>query len=139
MCCDCSHASVNTENERRTLRVAFVERHHVRCRHGGRPLGSVKRFDGGCTGHGHRRDCVWTRAHGGDTGSAIQAVLGPLDRCDAHAPSAGNVADVTRRFLFGSDPLGAAMVGFSLLSLFVNVTVLRMLAQYRARRSPYAS
>jgi Co/Zn/Cd efflux system component len=33
--------------------------------------------------------------------------------------------------LFGSDPLGAAMVGFSLSSLFVNVTVLRMLAQYR--------
>jgi Co/Zn/Cd efflux system component len=50
---------------------------------------------------------------------------------DAHAPSAGIVADATRRFLFGSDPLGAAMVGFSLSSLFVNVTVLRMLAQYR--------
>jgi Co/Zn/Cd efflux system component len=33
--------------------------------------------------------------------------------------------------LFGSDPLGAAMVGFSVLSLCVNVTVLRMLAQYR--------
>jgi Co/Zn/Cd efflux system component len=45
--------------------------------------------------------------------------------------SAGIVADVIRRFLFGSDPLGAAMVGFSLLSLFVNVTVPRMLAQYR--------
>ena len=45
--------------------------------------------------------------------------------------SAGIVADVIRRFWFGSDPLGAAMVGFSLLSLFVNVTVLRMLAQYR--------
>jgi Co/Zn/Cd efflux system component len=45
--------------------------------------------------------------------------------------SAGIVADVIRRFWFGSDPLGAAMVGFSLLSLFVNVTVLRMLAKYR--------
>ncbi|WP_408495604.1 cation transporter [Paraburkholderia sediminicola] len=45
--------------------------------------------------------------------------------------SAGIIADVIRRCLFGSDPLGAAMVGFSILSLCVNVTVLRMLAQYR--------
>ncbi|MCG5078520.1 cation diffusion facilitator family transporter [Paraburkholderia tagetis] len=45
--------------------------------------------------------------------------------------SVGIVADVIRRLLFGSDPLGAAMVGFSILSLCVNVTVLRMLARYR--------
>jgi len=45
--------------------------------------------------------------------------------------SAGILADVVRRFLFGSEPLGAAMVGFSLLSLCVNVTVLQMLARYR--------
>jgi hypothetical protein len=47
--------------------------------------------------------------------------------------SAGIVVDVIRRFLFGSDPLGAAMVGFSLLSLFVNVTVLRMLLDLYSR------
>ncbi|MFM0367089.1 cation transporter [Paraburkholderia sediminicola] len=45
--------------------------------------------------------------------------------------SAGIVSDVIRRLLFGSDPLGAEMDGFSVFSLFVNVTVLRMLAQYR--------
>ncbi|MFM0292170.1 MULTISPECIES: cation transporter [Paraburkholderia] len=37
----------------------------------------------------------------------------------------------TRRLLFGSEPLGAAMVGFSIVSLCVNVSVLRMLARYR--------
>jgi Co/Zn/Cd efflux system component len=45
--------------------------------------------------------------------------------------SAGILVDVVRRLRFGSEPLGAAMVGFSLLSLYVNVTVLRMLAKYR--------
>ncbi|MFM0327899.1 cation transporter, partial [Caballeronia glebae] len=37
--------------------------------------------------------------------------------------SVGIVADVIRRFLLGSDPLGVAMVGFSILSLCVNVAV----------------
>lgn len=45
--------------------------------------------------------------------------------------SVGIVADVIRRFLFGSDPLGVAIVGFSILSLCVNVAVLRMLTPYR--------
>jgi Co/Zn/Cd efflux system component len=45
--------------------------------------------------------------------------------------SAGIFIDLIRRFLFGSEPLGAAMIAFSLLSLCVNVTVLRMLAKYR--------
>lgn len=45
--------------------------------------------------------------------------------------SAGILVDVGRRLLFGSEPLGVAMIIFSLLSLCVNVTVLRMLARYR--------
>lgn len=43
----------------------------------------------------------------------------------------GIVLDVVRRGLFGSEPLGQAMMAFSLASLAVNVTVLRMLDKFR--------
>lgn len=45
--------------------------------------------------------------------------------------SIGIVADAVRRFLFGSEPLGAVMIAYSLLSLCVNVTVLLKLTKYR--------
>jgi Co/Zn/Cd efflux system component len=43
----------------------------------------------------------------------------------------GVVADVVRRGLFGSEPQGQLMMLFSLASLVVNVTVLRMLGRFR--------
>ncbi|MEW9900850.1 cation transporter [Chitinivorax sp. PXF-14] len=43
----------------------------------------------------------------------------------------GIVLDVVRRGLYGSEPLGPAMMAFSLASLAVNVTVLRMLDKFR--------
>ncbi len=132
MSCDCSHTSVNTENERKTLRVALV-------------LNATMFVVGMAAG-------LWAQSSG-----LMADALDMLTDATAYALglmavtrgmrfkqysarwtgatlmllSAGIVADVIRRFWFGSDPLGAAMVGFSLLSLFVNVTVLRMLAQYR--------
>lgn len=45
--------------------------------------------------------------------------------------SLGIIIDVARRGLLGSEPEGAVMIGFSLLSLAVNITVLRMLSKYR--------
>ncbi|MDE2600449.1 MAG: cation transporter [Rhodocyclaceae bacterium] len=44
---------------------------------------------------------------------------------------AGIVLDVARRGLVGSEPLGPAMMAFSLASLAINVTVLRMLDKFR--------
>jgi cation diffusion facilitator family transporter len=43
----------------------------------------------------------------------------------------GIVLDVLRRSLFGSEPQGQIMIVFSLASLVVNVTVLRMLGKFR--------
>ena len=43
----------------------------------------------------------------------------------------GILAEVADRALVGSEPQGAVMMGFSLLSLAVNVTVLRLLAPFR--------
>lgn len=45
--------------------------------------------------------------------------------------SAGIVADIVRRFISGSEPVGAGVVVFSILPLCVNVTVQQMLSRYR--------
>jgi Co/Zn/Cd efflux system component len=45
--------------------------------------------------------------------------------------SFGIIIDVARRGLWGSEPEGTLMMGFSLLSLVVNIIVLRMLSKYR--------
>lgn len=45
--------------------------------------------------------------------------------------SLGIIIDVARRGLLGSEPEAAVMIGFSLLSLVVNIIVLRMLSKYR--------
>ncbi|WP_246530531.1 MULTISPECIES: cation transporter [Paraburkholderia] len=45
---------------------------------------------------------------------------------------AGILLDVGRRALHGAEPVGSIMMVFALLSLGVNVTVLRMLSRFRA-------
>ncbi|MFM0176627.1 cation diffusion facilitator family transporter [Paraburkholderia sediminicola] len=132
MPCDCGHASANTENERKTLRVALV-------------LNAAMFVVGMAAGlwaqsSGLMADALDMLTDATAYGLGLMAVTRGLRFKQYSARwtgatlmllSAGIVADVIRRLLFGSDPLGAAMVGFSVLSLFVNVTVLRMLAQYR--------
>ncbi len=128
MPCDCGHASGNTENERKTLRVApglnatmFV----VNMAAGlwaQQAVALDMLTDATAYALGLMavtRGMRFKQYSGRWTGATLMLL------------SAGIVADVIRRFWFGSDPLGAAMVGFCLLSLFVNVTVLRMLTQYR--------
>ena len=44
---------------------------------------------------------------------------------------AGIVVDAIRRSVYGSEPVGQAMMAFSLASLAVNVTVLRLLGRFR--------
>jgi cation diffusion facilitator family transporter len=132
MSCDCSHASANTEKERKTLRIALG-------------LNATMFVVGMAAGlwaqsSGLMADALDMLTDATAYGLGLMAVTRGLRFKQYSARwtgatlillSVGIVADVIRRFLFGSDPLGAAMVGFSILSLCVNVTVLRMLAQYR--------
>lgn len=132
MPCDCGHASANTENERQTLRAALM-------------LNATMFVVGMAAGlwaqsSGLMADALDMLTDATAYGLGLMAVTRGVRFKQYSARwtgatlmvlSVGIVADVIRRFLFGSDPLGAAMVGFSLLSLFVNVAVLRMLAQYR--------
>ena len=132
MPCDCGHASGNTENERKTLRVAP----------GLNATMFVVNMAAGlwAQSSGLMADALDMLTDATAYALGLMAVTRGMRFKQSSARwtgatlmllSAGIVADVIRRFWFGSDPLGAAMVGFSLLSLFVNVTVLRMLAQYR--------
>jgi cation diffusion facilitator family transporter len=132
MPCDCGHSSANTEKERKTLRIALV-------------LNATMFVVGMAAGlwaqsSGLMADALDMLTDATAYGLGLMAVTRGLRFKQYSARwtgatlmllSVGIVADVIRRFLFGSDPLGAGMVGFSLLSLFINVTVLRMLAQYR--------
>jgi len=132
MPCDCGHASGNTENERKTLRIALV-------------LNATMFVVGMAAGlwaqsSGLMADALDMLTDATAYALGLMAVTRGMRFKQSSARwtgatlmllSAGIVADVIRRFWFGSDPLGAAMVGFCLLSLFVNVTVLRMLTQYR--------
>lgn len=132
MSCDCGHSSASTENERKTLRIALV-------------LNATMFVVGMAAGlwaqsSGLMADALDMLTDATAYGLGLMAVTRGLRFKQYSARwtgatlmllSVGIVADVVRRFLFGSEPLGAAMVGFSLLSLCVNVTVLRMLARYR--------
>jgi cation diffusion facilitator family transporter len=132
MSCDCGHASANTENERKTLRIALLMNATMFV------VGMVAGL--WAQSSGLMADALDMLTDATAYGIGLMAVTRGMrfKRYSARWTGAtlmllsvGIVADVIRRFLFGSAPLGAAMVGFSLLSLFVNVTVLRMLAQYR--------
>jgi cation diffusion facilitator family transporter len=132
MSCDFRHASANSENERKTLRIALL-------------FNATMFVVGMAAGlwaqsSGLMADALDMLTDATAYGLGLMAVTRGTRFKQYSARwtgatlmllSAGIVADVIRRFLFGSDPLGAAMVGFSVLSLVVNVTVLRMLTQYR--------
>ena len=132
MSCDFRHASANSENERKTLRIALL-------------FNATMFVVGMAAGlwaqsSGLMADALDMLTDATAYGLGLMAVTRGTRFKQYSARwtgatlmllSAGIVAEVIRRFLFGSDPLGAAMVGFSVLSLVVNVTVLRMLTQYR--------
>jgi cation diffusion facilitator family transporter len=132
MSCDCSHAPANTEKERKTLRIA--SRLNATMFVVGMAAGLWAQSSGlmadaldmltDATAYGLGLMAV-TR------GTRFKQYSARWTGATLMLLSAGIIADVIRRFLFESDPLGVAMIGFSILSLCVNVTVLRMLAQYR--------
>lgn len=132
MSCDCGHPPSNTEYERKTLRIALV-------------LNATMFVVGMAAGlwaqsSGLMADALDMLTDATAYGLGLMAVTRGMrfKRYSARWTgatlmllSAGIIVDVIRRFLFGSEPLGAVMIVFSLVSLCVNITVLRMLSKYR--------
>lgn len=132
MTCECTQAPAQTERERATLRVALA-------------LNAMMFVVGMAAG-------LWAQSAGlmADAldmladASAYALALLAVTRSAAFKRNvarwsgslllilgAGIVLDVVRRALLGSEPQGLAMMVFSVASLLVNLTVLRMLGKFR--------
>lgn len=132
MGCDCGHASAGTDEERKTLRMALA-------------LNATMFVVGTTAG-------LWAQSSGlladaldmlADATAYALALLairrGPLFKQRSARLSGilllllglGIVGEVVRRALAGAEPVGSVMIVFALVSLVVNVTVLRMLSRYR--------
>lgn len=132
MACECSNVSAHSKEERTTLRIALG-------------LNTAMFIIGIVAGlwaqsSGLMADALDMLADASAYALALLAVSrGVLFKRYAARWSGslllilgiGIVLDVVRRGLFGSEPLGQAMMAFSLASLAVNVTVLRMLDKFR--------
>lgn len=132
MACECPHVSAESQAERATLRIALG-------------LNAAMFVIGMTAG-------LWAQSSGliadaldmlADTSAYMLALLavsrGAIFKRNAARWSGslllslgiGITLDVVRRGFYGSDPLGLAMMAFSLASLAVNVIVLRMLDKFR--------
>lgn len=132
MACECKQASAKTEQERATLRIALA-------------LNATMFVVGMAAGLWAQSTALTADALDmlADASSYALALLAvtrsPAFKRNAARWSgsvllilgAGIVFDVVRRGLFGSEPQGLAMMVFSVASLVVNVTVLRMLGKFR--------
>lgn len=132
MACECTRASAQTEAEQATLRVALA-------------LNATMFVVGTAAGWwaqstGLMADALDMLADASAYALALLAVArGPAFKRNAARWSgslllllgAGILFNVARSGLFGSEPLGPAMMLFSLVSLAVNITVLRMLDKFR--------
>ena len=132
MTCGCTQASAQTSAERQTLRIALL-------------LNATMFVVGMAAG-------LWAQSTGlmADAvdmladASAYALALIAVSRGDAFKRRSarwsgsllllmgiGIVLDVVRRGLLGSEPQGQIMMVFSLASLVVNITVLRLLGRFR--------
>ena len=132
MSCECGNAPAQTESERATLRIALA-------------LNTTMFLVGITAGFwaqssGLMADALDMLADASAYAIALMAVTrGPQFKRNAARWSGsvlfvlgcGIVLDAVRRGVFGSEPQGTAMMIFSLLSLAVNASVLRMLAKFR--------
>lgn len=132
MACECSNVSAQSEGERATLRIALG-------------LNAAMFVIGMAAGlwaqsSGLMADALDMLADASAYALALLAVSrGAVFKRNAARWSGalllilgvGIVLDVVRRGLYGSEPAGLAMMAFSLASLAVNVTVLRMLDKFR--------
>lgn len=134
MGCECSQVSAKTEQERSTLRVALV-------------LNAVMFVVGMAAGlwaqsAGLMADALDMLADASSYALALMAVTRSTEFKRNAARWSGLVllilgvgicADVAWRGFFGSEPQGLVMMVFSLVSMAVNVAVLRMLGKFRHR------
>lgn len=132
MTCECSNVSAQSEGERATLRVALS-------------LNVTMFVIGIAAGlwaqsSGLMADALDMLADASAYALALLAVSrGAVFKRNAARWSGslllilgiGIALDVIRRGMYGSEPLGPVMMAFSLASLAVNVTVLRMLDKFR--------
>ena len=132
MTCQCAGQSAKSGAERRTLRVAFALNVTM----------SVVGALGGIWAQstGVLADALDMLADGCAYGIALMAVTRGIDFKKNAARVSGSVllllglgilAEVIRRWIAGSEPQGALMMAFSVASLLVNISVLRMLGKFR--------
>ena len=132
MACGCEEQPAKSEAERRTLHIAFAL--------------NVTMFVVGTVGGilaestGVLADALDMLADGCAYGIALMAVTRGIEFKRNAARVSGGVllllglgilVEVIRRWMVGSEPQGALMMGFAVASLIVNVTVLRMLGRFR--------
>ena len=132
MSCECGNAPAQSDSERTTLRIALA-------------LNATMFVVGTAAGlwaqsSGLMADALDMLADASAYAIALMAVTRglPFKRNAARWSGSvlfllgcGIVGDAARRGFFGSEPEGAAMMLFSLLSLAVNAGVLRMLGKFR--------
>lgn len=132
MSCDCSNVSAKTAAERKTLRVAlglnvamFV-------------VGTVAGIVAQSTGI--LADALDMLTDAAAYALALMAITrGPVFKANAARWSGwvlvllgiGIMAEVGRRWFLGSEPAGLVMLGYSVLSFAVNLSVLVQLTKYR--------
>jgi len=132
MACECSKVSAKSEAERATLRIALALN----------AMMFVVGMTAGLWAHssGLMADALDMLADASAYALALVAASrGTLFKRNAARWSGalllvlgiGIVLDLVRRTLYGSEPVGVAMMIFSLVSLAVNVTVLRKLDRFR--------
>lgn len=132
MSCECGSPPAQTESERTTLRIALA-------------LNATMFIVGMTAGlwaqsSGLMADALDMLADASAYAIALMAVRRGTEFKRNAARSSGSlllilgigiVLDALRRGLFGSEPQGAVMMVFSLVSLAVNASVLRMLGKFR--------
>lgn len=132
MTCGCSQVSSKTEEERRTVRIALTLNVSMFA------VGIVAGYWAQSTGM--IADALDMLTDGVAYALALMAITrGPVFKRNTARWTGGVlivlaafiVVDVVRRGVFGSEPLGAAMMAYSVASFAVNLFVLLQLSRYR--------
>lgn len=132
MTCGCSPASSKTEEERKTVRIALMLNVSMFA------VGIVAGYWAQSTGM--MADALDMLTDGVAYALALMAITrGPAFKRNTARWTGGVlivlgaliVVDVLRRGVFGSEPLGAAMMAYSVASFAVNLFVLLQLSRYR--------
>jgi Co/Zn/Cd efflux system component len=132
MTCECSQASAKTEKERKTVRIALILNVSMFA------IGIVAGYWAQSTGM--MADALDMLTDGVAYALTLMAITrGPAFKRNTARWTGGVlivlgaliVVDVVRRGVLGSEPLGTAMMAYSVASFAVNLFVLLQLSRYR--------